>query len=644
MNDSPKTPLTLAEQQALQVEIDRLYVEKLFTPVTRKKDLKTWLKLYLDADLTDTTIDENSTSNALQFVWSVYHSMLTGDVTKMQHVVAVARGGAKTLCAVIIEILAMLHFGRNVVHCAAEKQQSQTALDYFDGLITENTYLKDYIGKSNETVRQLINLPKTKYRKTSTCRIQVVVATKRGVNGKRAHLLVCDELDLVDPEVLSELGPVQVPYHGMPAIAVFLSSRQSVSGPIQKKIEQASNPANQITLHTWSMVDLLQKCPPEVHKPHLPMQDRYINNYTLSLLDEVDYAGLNPATQSEFTQLKLHEGCVTCPIAIVCRGRAVNQTSSNTYLRSIVDVKSLILQALNPATIISRYLNLKPESNGLVFSFFDRRRHFRPIEEVWEFAFGELPEKPVSKLSLCSALRESGWRIHNGVDFGLVDPATSVLMAYQKNMGKLIVINVENALDYDYDSWLEYVKTNVYDLYGFDGLFPDLAYTAVMRKARALHMPARDFVKPKVEPGVSFIRQKLLNPITQKSSFMIVADSKNDFIAREFESWTYAKTQSGYLLGQYEKDKDNHALDALRYACVPFTDGVGGSRTIAAVKQTEEFNRAVVPELAQQKREVDEQIRDHYRRLYGIDIAAVPVGVDGAKKGSAIKRKSRFIF
>jgi hypothetical protein len=643
-------PLTIEQQQALQAQLDSLYVENMFKPCKTKEALKKWLMVYLDADLTDTTIDENSTSNALEMVWSVYHAMYTGDVTKIQHVVAVARGGAKTLGAACIEILAMLHFGRNVVHCAAEEHQSKTALGYFDKMIMDNKLIQSHIGVSNKRTRKLINLPKTKHRPTTSCELQVVIATLSGVNGKRGQLIVCDELDLVKPEVLSELAYIQVPHFGLPAISIFLSSRQSASGPIQKKVDLAADPRNNITLHTWSMIDLMKRCTPEVYDDVQPKQKRYINNYTLSMIDPVNFDGLTPASQSEYTEYELNAGCVKCPIATVCRGRAINQTSTNQYLRSIVDVSSLVQQAGSPSSIIARVMNLKPESNGLVFSFFERRKHFRPIEEVWEFAFGEKPNHAVDKLVLVNMLRQCDWTINNGVDFGLVDPATSVLIAYQKNSNKLIVVNVENAIGYDNDSWLEYVRDSVYNIYGFKEIYPDLAYPVAPKKCRGLQMPCREFIKPKVEPGVSFIRRTLFNPITQKTSFMIVADSKNEFMATEFESWSYMKTAGGYLLGQYDKDGANHSLDALRYALIPFVNSSNGSseerRAVLSATQPKRLDREMNPSTAYTYEEeclyTSNRIKDHFKSEYDIDLNPELTTPNEKGQDSEYKRKRSF--
>ena len=646
---SENQPLTIEQQQALQTQLDNLYVENMFKPCKTKEALKKWLLVYLDVNLTDTTIDENSTSNALEMVWSVYHAMYTGDVTKLHHVVAVARGGAKTLGVMCIEILAMLHFGRNVVHCAAEEHQSKTALGYFDKMIMDNKLIQSHIGVSNKRTRRLINLPKTKHRPTTSCELQVVIATLSGVNGKRGQLIVCDELDLVKPAVLSELAYIQVPHFGLPAISVFLSSRQSASGPIQKKVDLAADPRNNITLHTWSMIDLMKKCPTEIHKPEEPRHKRYINNYTLAMIDEVNYDGLTPASQSEYSEHNLYSGCVKCPIVSVCRGRAVKQTSTNQYLRSIVDVSSLVQQAGDPSSIMARVMNLKPESSGLVYSFFERRKHFRPIEEVWEFAFGEKPTQEVDKLILTNKLRECDWTINNGVDFGLVDPATSVLIAYQKSTNKLIVINVENAIGYDNDSWLEYVRDSVYNIYGFKEIYPDLAYPVALKKCRGLQIPCREFVKPKVEPGVSFIRRTLFNPITQKTSFMIVADSKNEFMANEFESWSYMKTNSGYLIGQYDKDGANHSLDALRYAVVPFVNSKGNMAgdpvSVMGVSQPKKLDREMNPHLISSIEEerafTNNIIKEHFKTEYDIDLNPSAVTQEESKGSDNEYKKKR---
>jgi hypothetical protein len=604
-----------------QEDMDFLYLNQLLAVQKTRESLKAWLLVFLDVDLSDSRIDENSTSTAFEMVWSVYESMITGDPAKTHHVVAVARGGAKTLSAVIIEILAMLHFGRDVVHCAAEEHQSVTALGWFDKLIIDNKHIQGFIDKSNKRSRRFTNLPKSEYRSRSYCELNVVIATLSGVNGKRGHLIVCDELDLVDPTVLSELAYIQVPLDGRTCISLFLSSRQSSSGPIQKKIDMAADPRNDITLHTWSVVDLMKKCSPEVYKSDSEKQEMHINNYTLGLMESTDFKALTPTLQSEYSSVHLHEGCMRCPIVSVCRGRAIQQTSENKYLRSIADVKNLIIQSGSPASIIARVLNLKPESNGLVFSFFERRKHFRPIDEVWEFAFGEKPSHYVTKLMLCNKLRELDWHIINGVDFGYSpDPATSVLIGYQSSSGKLIVINVENATMYDNESWLQYVKESVYDVYGFDTIAPDLAYVVALKKARILGMPAREFSKPKVEPGVSFIRQKLYSPISQQTRFMLVADQKNEFMAQEFESWSYMKTNSGYLHGQFQKDGPNHSLDALRYAINSFIVK-DSSRPVYGTKQALDVNN---PQYIQQKqvKETTNQIADFYKQNFGVDLTS----------------------
>lgn len=601
-----------------QEDMDYLYIDQLLAVQRNRESLKEWLFVFLNVDLSDTRIDENSTSTAFEMVWSVYESMITGDTSKTHHVVAVARGGAKTLSAVIIEILAMLHFGRDVVHCAAEEHQSVTALGWFDKLIIDNKHIQNFIDKSNKRVRRFINLPKSEYRSRTYCELNVVIATLSGVNGKRGHLIVCDELDLVKPEVLSELAYIQVPLDGRTCISLFLSSRQSSSGPIQKKIDMAADPRNDITLHTWSVVDLMQKCSPGTYKINSPKQTTYINNYTLGVMDSIDYNSLTSALQTEYSPYELHEGCLKCPIVSVCRGRAIKQTSDNKYLRSIADVKNLIIQSGNPASIVARVLNLKPESNGLVFSFFERRKHFRPIEEVWKFATGEEPTHSINKLSLCNKLRELEWNIINGVDFGYEDSATSVLIAFQKASGKLIVINVESATGFDYDSWLQFVKDSVYDVYGFDNLCPDLAYVVALKKARSMQMPAKDYIKPKVAPGVSFIRQKLYNPINQQTFFMMVADQKNEFMAQEFESWSYLKTNSGYLHGQFDSDGPNHSLDALRYAVNSFIVKTT-TKTSFGVKQELDVNN---PQYIQQRqiKESSNQIADFYKQAFGVDV------------------------
>lgn len=67
-----------------------------FEPCQSKEELRQFVKVFLKVDLPDETVDEESNSNPLQFVWDVYSAMMSKQ-GKKRHVSACARNTGKCL-------------------------------------------------------------------------------------------------------------------------------------------------------------------------------------------------------------------------------------------------------------------------------------------------------------------------------------------------------------------------------------------------------------------------------------------------------------------------------------------------------------------------------------------------------------------
>ena len=100
-----------------------------FEPLNSKEELRLWLKIFLGMELPDETVDEESNSNILQFIWSVYDAM-RGKTGPKRFVAACARNSGKTLAACVIRFLGMCHYRRNGTHLAATLEQSSSATIY----------------------------------------------------------------------------------------------------------------------------------------------------------------------------------------------------------------------------------------------------------------------------------------------------------------------------------------------------------------------------------------------------------------------------------------------------------------------------------------------------------------------------------
>src|SRR4051812_83939 len=105
---------------------DELLKKVLFVPCESKQDLQTWIRVYLDIDFPDCIVSEESNSSPMDLIWEIYDKARKNSDETFSRVMAyAARGTFKTLGASILEILTLLHLGRNIGHMAATKDQSE---------------------------------------------------------------------------------------------------------------------------------------------------------------------------------------------------------------------------------------------------------------------------------------------------------------------------------------------------------------------------------------------------------------------------------------------------------------------------------------------------------------------------------------
>lgn len=149
-----------------------------------KEELYWHVKTFLNIDLPKHCVDELSTSNPLDFLWSIYRTMLTNE-GDFRHVVATSRNCMKTLCSAIIHFYAMLHFRRDCCQLAATRTQSQACIKYLDKFLMIPEVV-DYADINNKEEKMLKNLPANSFTNKPDAKIVVMVATLKGTNSARA--------------------------------------------------------------------------------------------------------------------------------------------------------------------------------------------------------------------------------------------------------------------------------------------------------------------------------------------------------------------------------------------------------------------------------------------------------------------------
>jgi hypothetical protein len=594
-----------------------------FAPLESKEALRLWLKAFLNLELPDEIVDEESTSTALDFVWLVYQAMQTSQGPK-RFVVAVSRNGGKTLCACIIRFLGMIHFRRSGTHLAANLEQSASATMYLEKFLEVKEILP-YIKTNNTRAKELRNLPPNSWTTLSTCSVRIATATIKGVNSQRGSLNTRDEVDLVDQAILSEAAYIADPTpEGLPPVEINLSSRKSNSGPIQRLIDEAESGDTSISLQKWSTVDWMQRCPVEQSKADLPPVHASINTETLKVYWSSEEVGLLPETEKQIARsVPCYEGCKTCPAFLACLGRSVKRKSRRGRLRNAQFVGNVLKEVRDPANIIAQTLNWKPELSGIVFRIFNKRTHYKKAAEFFRWCIGRywMPsdyttaelaalvksEDPMDKLRLSvidlsqeevekcvrsgdpiklallspskraiyRALRKAGWYIHYGIDWGTIDPAVCLVIAYHKPTRRVVVLHCEAMTGFANEDWAKYVAAKVWPEMPCDLVCPDMAdiNSPVYFGRLPERIACRDQKPARIEPGVSQIRALLWNPMTQHEHFCLLDDGDlgmNKWVAECLEKWSYKKTPMGYDFKHFEDNEYTHPLDALRYGADPW--------------------------------------------------------------------------
>jgi hypothetical protein len=624
--------------------------ELFFEPAQSKEELRIWLKVFLNLELPDEAVDEESTSNPLEFVWQVYCSMLSKKGPK-RFVAAVSRNCGKTLCATIIRFISMVWLRRSGTHLAANLQQSMSATLYFEKFLMIPE-IAPYVKTNNTRTKELAGLPPNSWTKLGTCNVRVTTATIKGVNSQRGNFNVADELDLIDSAILSEKAWIADPTpEGLPPVEVSLSSRKSNSGPIQRLISEAESGDQSIMLHKWSMVDWMRTCPDELHIPAAGPQDAWINIETLKVTWDLDnFRILSGAEKEIHRYCKVHAGCKTCAAFITCLGRSSKRKSTRGRLRDEQFVGNVLKEVNDPGVIIAQGLNWKPESSAVVFRLFNRRHHFLKHAFFYRWLIGSyfvpsgmsaeevediIASKDQYKIAAISpnkqqiyeALRNAGWRVHYGIDYGSIDPAVCVVGAYHRPTRRLAILHTCGMTGYPNEDWAKFIHANVWPLFPCDLVCPDMADINSPIYFGRLRMPCHDKKPARIEPGVSQIRSFLWNPATQQSHFAILDDGDmgmNKWTAECFEKWTHKKTPVGYDFDRFEDNEFTHPLDSIRYLADPWI--ADQKISISSNQPRSEMHENIAamigdPEAAarrEQKQQVMQQLNDYFGAEHGL--------------------------
>lgn len=176
----------MTQDQAAQ--LGALYEEYLLAPCKSKEELNQWIQTFLNISFPNYTLDENSNSNPLDFIWDVYSAVLHADNNRTTFVGAAGRATMKTLSVSVLEFLLMLHFGKTIVHLSAILDQSMACIGYLDNFLALPA-IKKFSKTDSQRKKILRGMPANEFRSSLPASLRVLVATKESANGMRGNIL-----------------------------------------------------------------------------------------------------------------------------------------------------------------------------------------------------------------------------------------------------------------------------------------------------------------------------------------------------------------------------------------------------------------------------------------------------------------------
>lgn len=559
----------------------------LLTPCASKQGLRVWIKRYARFDCPDVLIDPDSTGSPLDTMWEIYHAGVTNDPTApSKYLWYASRDSFKTLGASILELLAMIHMHRSVVHMASIEAQSEKAAEYYKKFLDFEELSEFKVGDNKRTVAtcwfehlptgDILTLDEWKkmggraragdYRR-HVYYIKTLVNTPQSSNSDHVAFMVVDEVDLIRyPKAYREalFIPTTMKLEDgteQPPITLLTSSRKYAGGLVQEEIDNAEERGTAVRHH--SILDVTARCPDERHRPDKPKLKVFRSNETLKTISPEDYAALkvaDPKVADSYVEDEAFQGCVTnCKIFAGCRGRLACQTSNAQALKPTYDTIRKWKDVGDIEMVKAQLLCWKPGNVGAIYALFNRRANMLTLDDMWEKVTGEKPLAPVSKDALIEMFKARGFPVSGGMDFGFTH-MYAVVVGFI--VGRILyIVEAFEVPELEPQQCVEVCDRRVKH-YGAK-YWPDVAYPAYIKMFRSAGYRMGDTNKEVVD-GITTVRRKIAPAGMDPELYLIKGDASGELLAKRLEGYRWKEDATGRITDEPVKDDDD-LCDALRY-------------------------------------------------------------------------------
>jgi hypothetical protein len=268
------------------------------------------------------------------------------------------RGGMKTMgIAVVVHSLCIFNDNYPACHAAASRDQAKAVIGYLKGWARHDNFAQDF---AKEPTTE-----KAEYKNGSV--IFLITGSEKGFNSPHTLWFSCDEVELVDIEVLLEGKriPMRIAGRSLPAVTVLASTQKRRGMTMTTLIEQAM--LGKCQYIRWDCFDVAQTCP-TWRRENLP-EGLSCTDYT-DLVEGIKEFGDSDGALEQRLVDKMREQLTAleenCLLVKYCRGRAMSSTGH----MAIAD----IIKALDDSVeqFEAQLMSEKPSSKGAVYANFGR--------------------------------------------------------------------------------------------------------------------------------------------------------------------------------------------------------------------------------------------------------------------------------
>lgn len=480
----------------------------MFTPLSSSKEVKDWVRAYLDLEIPLEITDPDSNSSPLDAIWQIYNTFKNNSGDKNPgYILMSCREGMKTVSVAILEVLLLLHFQLDIGHAAATEEQSAVGLGYIESFIFKIEPLIALAGWVNMTQNKRLFKFKTPQGKQPF--IKIVICTSKGMNSLHSNVLFLDELDLADPKALKEGKYITSHSKGIYGIKVYLSTRKYAFGNMSAAIEKA--PEMNYSILNWNILDVTERCPKERHLPEGPKQEMYINKkLPLQTINPEQYNLLPKVEAVAWDSVMAYQGCLKCKLLPVCKTRLADkpEVASGGFYKPITSVIQSFIEN-DPDSAEAQLMCWRPGSTGLVYPRFSsspENGNVISLKKAYEILFGPT-NAAINELTLLHEMHKAGILFYAGVDWGYTHDFVICIVAVIPN-GDIWLMETYASPGLEFSDILELGKS-FRDKYLVHKWFADTAMPANLKSFTKNGMKCVDFKKD-VMGGIESMRSKIM--------------------------------------------------------------------------------------------------------------------------------------